>query len=114
MRGTNAVTGKSLADDDHLRQSITDILTTPVGSRVLLRDYGSRIFSLIDAPLNALTKLDLYVATIEALLIWEPRILPIIVNSSADESGRVTLSLTYRKRDSGIISTINGIVIRPA
>lgn len=50
MNGVNNRTGKRLSGADHLRQSVSDILTTPVGSRVLVRDYGSDLFSLVDNP----------------------------------------------------------------
>ncbi len=74
MIGMNATTGKPLAGDAHLVQSIADILTTPIGTRVMRRDYGSALFELIDAPLNALTRLRLFAATADALRRWEPRI----------------------------------------
>ena len=48
MLGMDAKTGRRLEGDDHLRQSIADILTTPIGSRVLRRDYGSMLLDLID------------------------------------------------------------------
>ncbi|KVE36755.1 GPW/gp25 family protein, partial [Burkholderia sp. TSV86] len=73
MDGTSASDGKPRAGIAHLRQSIIDILTTPVGSRVMRRDYGSRLYQLVDAPLNAETIVDLYAATAEALAAWEPR-----------------------------------------
>jgi phage baseplate assembly protein W len=41
MQGMNRNTGRKLSGVDHLRQSIVDILTTPIGSRVMRRDYGS-------------------------------------------------------------------------
>ncbi|NBO96416.1 MAG: phage baseplate protein, partial [Betaproteobacteria bacterium] len=41
MLGINAQTGQPLAGIDHLRQSIRDILTTRIGTRVMRRDYGS-------------------------------------------------------------------------
>lgn len=74
MTGMNAETGKPLAGDAHLGQSIADILTTPIGTRVMRRDYGSALFELIDAPLNALTRLRLFAATADALRRWEPRL----------------------------------------
>ncbi len=40
MRGMNANTGKELEGIEHLKQSIIDILTTPIGSRVMRRDYA--------------------------------------------------------------------------
>lgn len=41
MRGMNSETGKTISGIEHLKQSIVDILTTPVGTRVMRRDYGS-------------------------------------------------------------------------
>jgi len=75
MIGVNSTTGKALKGYDHLRQSIRDILKTPIGSRVMRRDYGSRIWDLVDAPINAETLAELHIATAEALDKWEPRIL---------------------------------------
>ena len=74
MRGTNARTGKVLSGLAHLRQSIRDILTTPLGSRVMRRNYGSRLFDLVDNPLNEQTLVELFAATAEALIRWEPRL----------------------------------------
>ena len=56
--GINQRDGTLLSDEAHLRQSITDILTTPLGSRVLRRDYGSRLYELIDAPISRQTVSD--------------------------------------------------------
>ena len=53
--GMNSQTGKRLSGMDHLRQSIIDILTTPIGSRVMRPGYGSRLFELVDAPVNQTT-----------------------------------------------------------
>ena len=52
MLGMNAHTGQSLSGLDHLRQSIADILSTPLNTRVMRRDYGSRLPELIDQPIN--------------------------------------------------------------
>lgn len=70
----NKTTGESLSGIDHLRQSIIDILTTPIGSRVMRPLYGSRLYELIDAPINTQTIVDIYAATAEALIKWEPRL----------------------------------------
>ena len=58
----------------HLRQSIVDILTTPFGTRVERRSYGSLLPELIDHPDNAVTRMRLYAATASALMKWEPRL----------------------------------------
>ncbi|MGH6997907.1 MAG: GPW/gp25 family protein, partial [Phenylobacterium sp.] len=47
---------------------------TPIGSRVMRRDYGSALFDLIDQPANLLTKLRLSAAIAMALMRWEPRV----------------------------------------
>jgi len=73
MRGMNRITGKELSGIEHLKQSITDILTTPIGSRVMRRDYGARLFELIDRPIEIGFAVELYMATAEALQKWEKR-----------------------------------------
>jgi phage baseplate assembly protein W len=111
MRGTNATTGKPLSGLDHLRQSIRDILTTPVGSRVMRRDYGSRLFQLVDAPVNARTISDIYAATIEAILRWEPRITPRRVGIQSAVQGRVVIELEAIYTPTGEPITLDGIAI---
>jgi phage baseplate assembly protein W len=87
-------TGRHLNALDHLRQSIADILTTPIGSRLMRRDYGSLLFELIDQPHNGVTQLRLYAATATALLRWEPRLKLTQVNIyRTDVPGRVLLEL---------------------
>lgn len=73
MNGINRTTGTSLSGVDHLRQSIIEILTTPLGSRVMRRDYGSRLYQLVDAPVNRALLVEIYSAVAEALIRWEPR-----------------------------------------
>jgi len=70
----NRVTGANIANTAHLAQSIADILTTPIGSRVMRREYGSQLPDLIDAPLNDATRLLAYASIAMALLRWEPRV----------------------------------------
>lgn len=74
MIGMNSNTGRIIAGDAHLVQSIADILTTPIGTRVMRREYGSQLADLIDWPLNNATRLQAYAATAIALMRWEPRI----------------------------------------
>ena len=74
MTGMDRTTGAEISAFDDLRQSINDILSTPLGSRVARRDYGSRLFSLVDAPANAANRVLLFAACATAILRWEPRI----------------------------------------
>ncbi|WP_342455206.1 GPW/gp25 family protein [Spartinivicinus poritis] len=73
MIGMNRKTGKEKGGLEHLKQSIVDILTTPLGSRVMRRSYGSRLHELIDSPLNQQTIAAFYAAVADALVLWEPR-----------------------------------------
>ncbi len=47
--GMNRSDGLTVTDLEHISQSIGDILRTPVGSRVMRRDYGSLLASMIDS-----------------------------------------------------------------
>jgi phage baseplate assembly protein W len=71
--GVNAVTGASLTDWDHVQQSIGKILTTPIGSRVMRRDFGSDLPDLVDLKMTRRNILAIYSATAAAILKWEPR-----------------------------------------
>jgi phage baseplate assembly protein W len=89
----NATTGHNLDDMAHLRQSIGDILTTPLGSRVMRRDYGATIFPLLDQPDNATNRLRLYAATADALARWEPRIAITRISMEITADGRAEIDL---------------------
>ena len=58
MIGMSRETGTALDGNAHLAQSIGDILSTPLGARVMRRDYGSDLPDLIDRPLNGETLID--------------------------------------------------------
>ncbi|WP_062560614.1 GPW/gp25 family protein [Paracoccus aminovorans] len=94
MIGTSRLTGRPIDQDEHLTQSITDILTTPKGSRVMRRDYGSRLPKLIDAPMNGETIVDVFAATAEALDRWEPRLRLRRVEITGTAAGVMALRLT--------------------
>lgn len=111
MNGTDATTGKALGGIDHLRQSVRDILTTRPGDRVMLEEYGSRLFQLIDAPMTRATLLDVYAATVEALNRWEPRFKTTKVQATAAEPGKITLDITGEYLPSGEVITLYGVEI---
>lgn len=103
MTGMNASSGRVLERLEHIRQSVSDILTTPIGSRVMRRDYGSLLPELIDQPLNEATALRAYSAAVVALMKWEPRIRvqQITREVSAERPGRLDLAIVARLIDSG-------------
>jgi phage baseplate assembly protein W len=71
--GTGGVA--SASGDEKIRQNIRALLGTRYGERVMLREYGTRIHSLVHDPndeaLSTLIRRQLQ----EALLAWEPRVL---------------------------------------
>ena len=98
MNGMSRSTGRPLDDVDHIRQSVHDILTTPVGSRVKRRDYGSLIPDLIDQPMNQATQLRLASATIMAIIRWEPRIAVSRTSFDVTQQGQVTIDIEATRR----------------
>lgn len=111
MLGIDQTTGKPLSGIAHLRQSIRDILTTPIGSRVMRREYGSRLFDLVDEPLNESTLVNLYAATAEALALWEPRFRLLRVRYSGLTDGKITLDLEGEYVLEGRTIRLEGIVL---
>lgn len=100
MRGMSRTTGKAVEGLAHLQQSVSDILTTPVGSRVMRRDYGSLLPLLIDQPYNPATRIRLYAAVAGALMRWEPRIRVDSVSFGQGASpGQVEITITGTRLD---------------
>lgn len=93
MYGMSNENGGYLDDLEHLKQSIVDILTTPVGSRVICRDYGSNLFKLIDQPVNRALFPKIYVAVADALNKWEPRFKVEKISVEEIKEGKIRLSL---------------------
>lgn len=112
MIGMDRTTGKSLQGVDHLRQSIADILTTPIGSRLMRRDYGSELPNLLDQPVNGTTQIRLYAATATALMRWEPRLRLQSVRAMHTVAGQVLLDITGQYLpDGGKVVALNGIEV---
>lgn len=98
MSGMNAASGRTLDDLPHIRQSIRDILTTPIGSRVMRRDYGSMLPELIDHPGHPANQLRLMAATVMAVARWETRVALTRVGFSLDATGRATIDMDAVRR----------------
>ncbi|WP_296223221.1 GPW/gp25 family protein [Ralstonia sp. UBA689] len=93
MTGMNNTTGRAVADVAHIRQSVRDILTTPIGSRAMRRDYGSLIPELVDQPMNPATRLRVMSASVSALVRWEPRIRVASVRLAVDAKGSAVVDI---------------------
>ncbi len=111
MRGMNRKTGKALSGIEHLKQSIEDILTTPIGSRVERRDYGARLFELIDRPVNAAWFVDAYAWTAEALDTWEHRFSLSRVQVVSVDAGHPVLDLYGVYKPDGKPIKLEGVLV---
>lgn len=90
----NRTTGRRITGIAHLQQSVADILSTPLGTRLERRTYGSLLPSLIDQPDNARTRLRCYAAIASALMKWEPRLRVTRVGmSSGAQPGQAVVDL---------------------
>lgn len=98
--GLNADTGAQISDLDHIRQSISKILLTPIGTRVMRRDFGSLIPDLIDQPLHGKTRMQLMAASVMAIAAWEPRVdLSSVTLQQGDQASAVYADLDITRRD---------------
>ncbi|WP_413791972.1 MULTISPECIES: GPW/gp25 family protein [unclassified Pseudomonas] len=90
----NRYTGASLTTEESIAQSMSDILSTRLGTRVMRREYGSLLPDLVDHPFNDITRLQVYAATVMALMRWEPRIsLSRVLFLGATLQGRASLDI---------------------
>ena len=112
MIGMNSATGLSLSERRHLQQSIQDILTTPVGTRVMRREYGSDLFQWIDAPSSRGTTVGIIAAIAKALRRWETRLkLERVQVKQLTQGGRIELLLQGHYLPNNKPVTIEGLVL---
>jgi len=111
MIGTDAVTGSRLDGPAHLAQRIRDILTTRIGTRVMRREYGSRVPELVDRPVNTGWLVDLTSASAEALDKWETEFRLTQVEMENVASGQVTIAVTGEYLPEGKEIRLDGILL---
>ncbi|WP_420866928.1 GPW/gp25 family protein [Citrobacter gillenii] len=107
--GMNQQDGTRLTELDHVRQSVRDILVTPVGSRLMRREYGSLIPDLIDEAQNPATRLRVMAATYGALCRWETRIRLTTINITSATDGSMVVDLTGTHVDGGPVNLSVGL-----
>ncbi|MGV8924815.1 MAG: GPW/gp25 family protein [Ewingella sp.] len=93
--------GRVIEDMAHIRQSVSDILVTPIGSRVMRREYGSLLSALTDQPQNAALQLQIMAACYSAILKWEPRIRLTAIGFDSLFNGSMVVNLTGVRTDTG-------------
>ena len=118
MTAMDRRTGKPIGPDAHLAQSIGDILATPVGSRVMRRDYGSQLPDLVDAPLNPATRLLVFAASAIAIRRFEPRVavrkFGLLLDAAAPGAATLTIEGQRTDLDTPDRRVFLSIPLRPA
>lgn len=109
----NKLNGQKMVDENqHIRQSITDILLTPQGSRLQRRDYGSQIYLLLARPISPTLILQIASASVMALKKWEKRInisqFVVRVNPTTNQ---LVADIRFSKANSNQINQINDLIL---
>lgn len=112
MLGMNVETGKRLDGAEHVLQSVRDIITTPRGTRAMLREYGCKMPDMVDRPINELFELQLHASIAEALARWEPRFkLKSVWMAALTERGQAIIGLEGTIVPSGVVARLEGITL---
>ncbi|AYA02337.1 baseplate assembly protein [Acinetobacter sp. WCHAc010034] len=85
--------GTELSELDHIRQSLEDLISTPIGSRLMRREYGTQVANLLDQPTSEALYLKCYSTIYSAILRWEPRIQISQLYISEVNQGQTVLNL---------------------
>nr|BFD39971.1 GPW/gp25 family protein [Pseudomonas sp. FFPRI_1] len=94
MIGMDRRSGLPLSGIEHVRQSIEDILTTPLGSRRMRPEYGSNLRRFVDLPVTGGWKSAVQAEVARTLLRWEPRLKLERVQVVSVVAGQITFQLT--------------------
>lgn len=85
--------GSNMTEQEHIRQSIADIIPTPLGSRVMRRNYGTQLADLLDQPISEGLYLKCYSTIYSGILQWEPRIQVSQISIAELKSGQMIIDL---------------------
>ena len=86
--------GSMLSEAEHIQQSLEDISTTPIGTRIMRREYGTQLADLIDQPISEALYLKIYSTLYLAYLRWEDRIEISQMQVAELKHGRLILDIT--------------------
>jgi phage baseplate assembly protein W len=100
LTGMDNRTGRTISGVQWLQRAAMDVLTTPLGSRPMRRDYGSEVPELIDQPDNAATRVRVYAASAQALMRWLPQLqIHSVALFSGEREGQAVLEISGDEAD---------------
>ena len=99
--------GSNLSELEHIKQSIQDIVSTPLGSRIMRRSYGTQLFNLIDKPTSEALYLKIYSTIYSSILQWENRIDVSQININSLSAGQMVIDLEFTLTKTGQTQNLN-------
>jgi phage baseplate assembly protein W len=88
---------KTVGYEDDVREAVYLIMMTKVGERMMQPDYGCRISDFTFETMDYTQIVELQKEIMNALILWEPRIINVDVNIEVDDVtvGKLNISLSY-------------------
>jgi len=111
MIGMSTTTGRAIGTLEHIRQSIGDILSTPIGTRIMRREYGSLLPYLVDAPMDKGTVIDIIQASAGAIARWEPRVRVDRIEIEEAAPGQIALAIDMEVLATGVVARMEGLAV---
>ena len=112
MAGMARSSGAVLDGIEHIKQSVADILSTPVGTRLGRREYGSLLPELIDQPMTPANILRVFAASAVAISRNEDRLrLRRVGIAAGDRPGTATIIIDAERTDTPAINARARLVL---
>lgn len=112
MAGMARTTGAALDGLEHIKQSVLDILSTPVGTRAGRREYGSLLPELIDQPMTPANILRVYAASAVAISRNEDRLrLRRVSLATGERPGAATIIIDGDRTDTAAANARTRLVL---
>lgn len=91
---------KTSSYEEDVKEAIYLILMTKIGERMMQPQYGCRLSNFVFETMDYSQIVQLENEIINALILWEPRIINVDVEVRADDTevGRLNISISYEVR----------------
>lgn len=112
--GMDRETGKLITGLPYLRQRFFDALNTPLGSLVGRRQYGSRLYEMIDRNVDDTFRMDVYIRVAEAVAnpangLEDYRLSEMTISKTADN--HISIFVTGVWLTTGDVQPLEGLIL---
>ncbi len=109
LSGMDIRTGKLITGEAFVRQAVRLVLQTPTGTMSMSRDFGSRIFELMDKPIDGEFQLKLLGHVTEAIEKWISFLKVKETKAHASDNHAYHIDITYENKLFQDIQTLAGV-----